>query len=326
MDARIVRELFTKAHYFITLWRTGGFYLEPLCIVFLAFVIRLIRWMSKRRDQIRSDSHQALLSIFIPTSSAWPSKRAALFNSVALARPSKVLRVSVSAILKNIIDGVIEARNPEDLSHILHSRLRIYGWTIQFSLDLRWRVSSLVWILESITSSFKPHFLTSVYVNPILCLDFIAYNHVERALQSFQSRLKKGITGIIRFTTMASSFPIYSDSFMLCCLPFTHRKYLGRHIVQRTSAPLLLNLHFVIKTLSSTPAASISSIANVTSEYITVLRFWRHRIVVDKALRTALVENWGERGWREHVFLLDWEIGLLDAGLLTRWSIAVQHL
>ncbi|KNZ79319.1 hypothetical protein J132_10670 [Termitomyces sp. J132] len=126
---------------------------------------------------------------------------------------------------------------------------------------------------------------------------------------------------------MTSNFSLYSDSFMLCCLPFTHRKYLGRHIIQRTSTSLFINLHFVTKALSSTTSVtSISSVTNVTSEYVTVLRLWRHRIVTDKVLRTGLVENWGERGWREHVFLLDWEIGLLDAGLLTRWSIVIQPL
>ncbi|KAH0583657.1 hypothetical protein H2248_009270 [Termitomyces sp. 'cryptogamus'] len=138
----------------ITLWQTDSCYFAPLVFGFGllhgAFAVYLMCWGSKRRSHARSDSYQALLSVFIPTSSAWPSRHAALLNSLALARSSKVLSVSASVLLKNIIDGIIEPRNPQDLSHIFRSHLRVYGWTVCFSLDLHWRVSSLVWILGSL--------------------------------------------------------------------------------------------------------------------------------------------------------------------------------
>lgn len=154
MNCGTVQEFFnTEARHFITLWRIESFHFEPLYtglgLVYSALVLYFMLW-KKRRVPKRPDSYRALLSVFVPTSSAWPSKHADLLNSLALPRPSGVLSISASAIFKNVVGGIIEARNPQDLSHMLRSRLRIYGWTLRLSLSIRWRVSFLVWILGSL--------------------------------------------------------------------------------------------------------------------------------------------------------------------------------
>ncbi|KAF5386744.1 hypothetical protein D9615_001535 [Tricholomella constricta] len=156
-------------------------------------------------------------------------------------------------------------------------------------------------------------------------LDFVAYPDLGPTIRAFKTRIKSPSSASLELTTIAPSIPFLSDDFVLCSLPFMPRKYLKDSIPRRTSTPLLTTLHSVTQYLSlGNPKTTIVSITNVTNEQVAALRISRQKLITDRAIRSGLITEWGENEWREHIFLLDWEAGLLAAGLLTRWSIVIR--
>jgi len=176
-------------------------------------------------------------------------------------------------------------------------------------------------IAEALAPNLRHFRLTS---NPTLYLDFVSYPDLEPTIRTFQSRLKPTTFGSLEFTTTASKISLFSNDFVLCALPFMPRNYLNGKTTQRTSTPLLASLHHITEYVSSNNSKNIESIMNITDLQIGALRMSRQSFVTDRALRSAVIEKWGEKGWREHIFLMDWEVGLLAAGFLTRWSIVIR--
>ncbi|KAF8077752.1 hypothetical protein FPV67DRAFT_1462876 [Lyophyllum atratum] len=328
--------------------------------VLLIFLFSFFCTSPQTRTRRRLNAHQALLFVFTPTCAAQPTKYADLLDSLVCDDHSRTIQLSASRLLQSMRAGIFELRNPQDIPDLLLGRLRVYGWRMRLISGFSSRGAILEWILTSQLPSFKfrkdiesskpMNLLPNTYLpaairetlnpsichfrldsviqkeaNPTLHLDFITNPYLEATIRIFQSRLKPATLGSLEFTTMASNISFLSNDFILCSLPFTSRKYLQGQTAQRTSTPLLASLRHITECLSSsTSTTTIISIRNITSEHINVLRASRQRLISDRVLRTTLIERWGEEGWREHVFLTDWEAGLLSAGFLTRWSIFIR--
>jgi hypothetical protein len=90
-----------------------------------------------------------------------------------------------------------------------------------------------------------------------------------------------------------------------------------------SSVPLTLSLLKVIGFLTS-DFVSILTITNISSEQADVLRFQEQAMVHESDLRNRLLTEGGLMGWRRKRFTLQWEAGLLSAGLLCRWRITLK--
>lgn len=187
-------------------------------------------------------------------------------------------------------------------------------------------------------TNLVPFYLTtaSPHSPPFLSLDYIPYSQIEASLKSFQTRLRDGASGTLELTTLASNIAFLSTPFIFSAIPFLPRKYLKPdtqtplRTTQRTSTPLFTSLPRIIELLTSTSHAGsstqirIESIQNVSQHTASFLQTLSTSLEDDSEVRTKFIDRWSIEGWREHRFLMDWEAGLLSAGLLTKWVIVVR--
>ncbi|RDB21066.1 hypothetical protein Hypma_011805 [Hypsizygus marmoreus] len=158
-------------------------------------------------------------------------------------------------------------------------------------------------------------------------IDFIEYSDLERTLRAVRSQLQPGCSVSMEFTAIEAHVTFLSDEFILCAIPFLTPKQIRPSSARRTTTPLLVSLHRITEYLTTgTSSTSIETITNATSERITALRLLHKNLLTDRALRSALIRNLEEQGWREHRFMVSWEAELLAAGLLSRWAIVIRKL
>lgn len=92
----------------------------------------------------------------------------------------------------------------------------------------------------------------------------------------------------------------------------------------RTSTPLTISLYSVLGHLVKNPTAEILVIVNTSQGVIESLEFQRDSLISDSTERTTMVREHGIEYWREHCFLLAWEVGLLKAGFMKKWQIVIR--
>lgn len=108
-------------------------FLMPIC--FLAF-------SRPQEDHIHTRvALQALVTVVVPTCSLWPSRYIEL---------ASVLRshidISLEAIIKDTIDGVIEFRNPiSDLADLIGAGATVNGHTIRIHIGWKWWIDCFEW-------------------------------------------------------------------------------------------------------------------------------------------------------------------------------------
>lgn len=147
-------------------------------------------------------------------------------------------------------------------------------------------------------------------------LDHIPSHKVEREALRIQKTRLPGATFSIEFTCFASGIGFLSPSYILCLVPFLYAS-------RGSSVPLTLSLLKVIGFLTN-DFVSILAITNISSEQADILRFQEQTMVHKSDLRNRLLREVGLMGWRRQRFMLLWEAGLLSAGLLCRWRIALK--
>lgn len=168
--------------------------------------------------------------------------------------------------------------------------------------------------------------LDSSNISGPVYLDFIPYSDLEHVLCAVKASLKPGTFVSFEFTTVSPDIPFLSDSFVFCSLPFMPRRYFKHDgLPRRTSMPLLISLHRVIELLTSAACPLfIETVKNVTSEHITAFGALHEALARDRILRSGSIQKWGERGWKEHRFMIAWERALLTAGYLTKWIVVAR--
>lgn len=122
----------------------------------LAFSLSQVFSLRRKTNRVSNlpKSHQALLAFITPTLVARPSNYTVLLSHSACNR-SKIIRINVSLLLRNISAGTVELRNPHDLPQLFGHQLRVYGWSLHLLVDSFWRCAVLRWLLTSQLPVFK---------------------------------------------------------------------------------------------------------------------------------------------------------------------------
>lgn len=182
-------------------------------------------------------------------------------------------------------------------------------------------------MLDETTTPNLRHLPQPPNISSTVYLDFIAPSDLASALRFVQSRLIPGAAATLEFTTIAPDITLLSDAFALCAVPFMPRMHARTDAAsQRTTTPLLTSLHRVVELLAAAGPVpvTIESVTNATATQITALWALHSRLLADRGLRSALIDKWGEEGWREHRLMVAWEAGLLAAGYISRWIVVVR--
>ena len=122
--------------------------------VFLAMVIVVLPFAAlssafcthRKRKTIPSEPFQALLNVFAPTSSSWPSLRC--LQVVKSGSSHREIKLDVLKLFEDVLSGQIDFRNPQDdLPDLLRKRLHIYGWCINLDVSLSLKIYHLYRVL-----------------------------------------------------------------------------------------------------------------------------------------------------------------------------------
>lgn len=132
------------------------------CVV-CAVLVALIVCLSKRPQRPRkpSESLQALFTVILPTSVAWPRDYARLVDYFTSAR-SKTIAISMTSLIGAVCDGNIEVRSYTDLPELFSEKLVVYGWRVILALDSSWNLAVLRWVIGSYFS------WTQVFFDPLV--------------------------------------------------------------------------------------------------------------------------------------------------------------
>ncbi|KAF7311433.1 hypothetical protein MKEN_01045500 [Mycena kentingensis (nom. inval.)] len=331
--------------------RTFNPVLTAICLFFVValFSFKLFSRQPPQPIDPREPS-QAFISVFSPTSCAWPHDYERVVDykySTRVVkskdRSPKIIRtisVSLSSILDRISNHEIELRNTEDLVALFLGELDVYGWRFELVFDgsvaykvLRWTIGSYFSATESVeprrnlkraarASAPKetPNTLPPRTENTHINLNRTPFSRLDAALDQLRAALDKpGKFATLEFTTPVSEPEFPSNEFIMCALPFVSR--CGR---STTTTPLFARFNHILEHLTrpGDGVLVLESATNISKEYADKLLASAKRLDEDRKMRSAFVDAHGMRKYWEERFMLAWEAALFSSGRhLARWKL-----
>jgi len=130
------------------------------------FAIRA--WFSIRSQATNSmdtKAYVALCCVITPTSVAWPKNFTTLLKSSVNPNSARV-EIDLIQTMHLICQGIIELRDPSDLSRLIRGTLKLNGIPFNARIDKYWCLKTAIWI--SFQSSYLYH-VTSRYMRFYSC-------------------------------------------------------------------------------------------------------------------------------------------------------------
>lgn len=152
--------------------------------VLLTYVLYRGRARKFQPKVLPVDAVHALSAVFTPTSSAWPAKFAYYFESASITRIKSgtrgrrqehelgygggqgVIEVDLSALMRYILAGDIELRDPSDLGPLLEGSLKMYAWNIRLRVGWDWWIGVARWLAVQ-------HVLSATQVGICACVLYV---------------------------------------------------------------------------------------------------------------------------------------------------------
>ncbi|KAF8912008.1 hypothetical protein CPB84DRAFT_1761004 [Gymnopilus junonius] len=331
----------------------------PFALAFIFFLHKISQKFRSSGSLLPSDhaAFRALLSVSTPTSVSRPSDLRCFLEPT---RTRNLLRLEINLfkLLDGILAGQLELRDPSDIRYLIKGQLRASGWYVEFYTGTRWSIKVMKWIAKEqflpnrqayIDNTCKQPREESIYIeqcsffaiikaNPSLSyeprlivnhrfpyfdLDFVRYVDLKAEVGRIQRvRTRPGSTVTIEFSCLATDVGFSTKYFMLCAVPFVPRR-LKKMQVDRTPTALLVRTGDVISLFSTGPLV-MESFTNISHEHASFLQLKEEEFVNSAYIRQKCIRDLGKAGWREEIFMLNFEASLLLSGLLTRWRLILR--
>ncbi|KIJ69125.1 hypothetical protein HYDPIDRAFT_185014 [Hydnomerulius pinastri MD-312] len=291
-------------------------------------ILLLVYARSRKEDLTRTRTAlQAFQAVITPTCSLWPSRYTELAKR-ASTKPNSLLVLSLEMLMEDIVEGVIEMRDPiNDLVELVGSGAKVYGWTICTSVEWKWSYEAFEWWLAdkpnrkagsaasspeaapSWASTLLLHpFATTSPTNPLIDLDHLPSGNLPL--------LSLGSHVTLEFTSLSPRNRTLCKSHVISTLPFLLSQSGG---LPRRPRSLLS----VLESLSRSNA-EVDTVTRVSVDYEHALRCVHHLISAEREARGVWVEAFGVRVWRRDMFLLALEAALVQRGWIERWAVEVS--
>jgi hypothetical protein len=118
-----------------TLSQPVSYGLIPIVLLFVYLVASSFR-TTEHRKKPKDNTLQHLTSFLVPTRVSWEQHYSKLFN---YTKSEKVIRLSLSCLVRNLCNGSLELRDERDFQALLSGHLRVSsGWLVSLKIEFSW--------------------------------------------------------------------------------------------------------------------------------------------------------------------------------------------
>ncbi|KAI6045568.1 hypothetical protein EDC04DRAFT_2598546 [Pisolithus marmoratus] len=300
-----------------------------LVIIFCALL--WLSWTrSRRKDQARSRAAlRALLTVITPSCSLWPSRYTKLVKNASI-RANHRIALPLNMVIQDVLEGVIEFRDPlVDLVDLTRG-IEVNGWNICVHMEWKLWVDAMgLWLSHKADrglgifgwptprSPVDPFGSSSVPSWQVARLATISTSTANPF--SSVRNIKPGGRLTLEFTSLSMGIRPCSATHILALLPFI---LCSRDSCGPPRRPRQLSR--VLDMLSQPTKQGDITVHSATNMSILyqqeLLRLFEH-ISENGEFHKMLINAFGIRRWRQQRFSLALEAVLVRRGLIEKWAI-----
>ncbi|KAI6109677.1 hypothetical protein F5141DRAFT_1215166 [Pisolithus sp. B1] len=314
-----------------------------LVIIFFAF-LWLSPWTrSHKEHQARSRAAlRALLTVITPSCSLWPSRYTKFVKNSSSIRANDRIALPLDMVIQDVLEGVIEFRDPLIDLVELTDGIQVNGWTVCVYSEWKLWVDAMeLWLCHKadrglgeyavlglltlrVTSKYRHVWMANIKVRDYSPTRRPSGDHINLDCQPLSSirNVEPGARLTLEFSSLSMGIRPRSVTHVLALLPFI--------LCSRDSCGPLRRPRQLSRVLDMLGALSqatgqgnivVRSATNMSMLYHQELLRLHERISENGEFRKMLVNAFGIRRWRQQRFCLALEAVLVRRGLIEKWAI-----